>query len=172
MNIRQEIVSDRQAIYQIHLVAFGQKDESELVDRLRSCAEFLPELSLIAEQDGQLVGHILFTRSWIKDVNGEEVPTLALAPIGILSEVQRQGIGGKLIRAGLEKARELGEASVNVLGHPEYYPRFGFEKAIDRGILCPFTAPEEAFMILELIPGALDNISGTVRYADAFMEME
>lgn len=171
MFIRQEKETDQQAIYQIHLDAFGQKDESELVDVLRSSEDYLPELSLVAEEDGILLGHVLFTRSWIIDTNGEKYPSLALAPIGVRSKHQKKGIGKKLIQAGIKKARLLGEASINVLGHPSYYPLFGFEKASTHGIQCPFPAPDEAFMVMELIAGALEGKSGTVQYAAPFHSM-
>lgn len=172
MIIRKESDADQAAIYQIHLDAFGQKEEPELVDRLRMSEDYLSELSLVAEEDGILLGHILFTRSWIIDSSGKKHPTLTLAPIGVHPGHQGKGIGKKLVWAGLVKATESGEHSVHVLGHPSYYPQFGFETASIHGIRCPFPAPEEAFMAMALKPGGLDGISGMVQYAAVFNRME
>lgn len=169
MLIRQEEALDWQDIYQIHLKAFGQKDEPDLVDRLRNSGEFLPEFSLVAAVDGQILGHILFTRCTILQPDGIEVPSLALAPVGVLPETQNKGIGSALILSGLNVAKELGESSVIVLGHAGYYLRFGFEKASKWKIQCPFPAPDESFMAMEIFPKALLSVHGSVRYSSAFM---
>ncbi|WP_455367207.1 GNAT family N-acetyltransferase, partial [[Eubacterium] cellulosolvens] len=117
-----------------------------------------------------IVGHILFSKIKIRGEKDHE--TLALAPMAVLPKFQKQGIGGKLIREGLNKARELGFDSVIVLGHNEYYPRFGFERASKWNITCPFEVPDEAFMAIELNPGALSVKAGIVEYPKEFSERE
>jgi putative acetyltransferase len=167
LTIRQEQPADFQAVYQINRQAFGQEAEAKLVDALRQSTAFVPELSLVSELDNQLVGHILFTK--IKIVNGEsETESLALAPMAVSADFQKQGIGGHLIREGLKRAAELGFGSVIVLGHEHYYPKFGFEPASKWGIKAPFDVPDEVFMAIELIPNALENVNGTVQYPKEF----
>ena len=121
--------------------------------------------SLVAGRQGRLIGHILFSRMWVETAGGP-VTAVALAPMAVLPEHQRQGIGGILIKEGLERMRGLGERIVLVLGHPDYYPRFGFSAQVASGLSSPFHP--EAFMALELSPGALDGIRGSVRYPAAF----
>lgn len=117
--------------------------------------------------DDKLLGHILLTKVQILD--GEKAfETLALAPVSVLPEHQGKGIGSALIIASFERAKQLGFSSVIVLGHPAYYPKFGFEPASRWNIRAPFEVPEEAFMAIELVPGALANVSGVVQYADEF----
>lgn len=169
LEISQESQTDHQAVFELHQLAFEQADESKLVDKLRQSENFIPELSLVAKSGDQLIGHILFTRIHIMGESSFE--SLALAPMGVLPSYQRTGIGSELVKKGLERAKELGEGSVIVLGHPEYYPRFGFEPASRYAVQCPFEVPDEAFMALELIEGSLKDVTGVVKYADAFMEM-
>jgi putative acetyltransferase len=121
--------------------------------------------SLVAELEKQPVGHVLFSRMWIETTRGR-LSAVALAPVAVLPEQQRQGIGGKLIHNGLDILRRRNEQIVLVLGHPHYYARFGFSTNKARSLLIPF--PPEAFMALELAPGALDEIRGSVRYPAAF----
>jgi len=166
MIIRREKEEDFKDIYEINKQAFKQKDESELIERIRISKNFVPELSLVAEEDGKIIGHILFSK--IKIIGEEEYESLALAPMAVLPELQKQGIGGKLIKEGLNKARELGFNSVIVSGHKDYYPRFGFERASKWNIKCPFQVPDEAFMATELNAGALANKSGIVEYPEEF----
>jgi putative acetyltransferase len=166
MIIRREKKEDFKSIYEIHVKAFKQKDESKLVERIRSSKNFIPELSLVAEENGKILGHILFSK--IKIIGEEEYESLALAPMAVLPELQRRGIGSKLIKEGLNKARELGFNSVIVLGHKDYYPRFGFERASKWNIKCPFEVPDEAFMAIELIDGALAEKAGIVEYPEEF----
>lgn len=164
--IKQEEEKDREAVFALNHVAFGQEDEALLVDRLRESPEFVPELSLVAWLEGRLVGHILFTKIGIGSKSFSGV--LALAPMAVLPEHQQQGIGSELVKAGLAGARELHYEAVVVLGHPEYYPRFGFRPASSWGILCPFEVPDEAYLALELKPGALGQKEGVVAYSSAF----
>jgi putative acetyltransferase len=122
-------------------------------------------LSCVADRNGHIVGHVVFSRMWIDTATGE-VDAVALAPLAVLPEYQRQGIGQRLIPYGLNALRDAGEEIVIVVGHPEYYPRFGFSMALTRSLESPF--PAEAFMGLELRPGALDGVRGRVRYPPAF----
>jgi putative acetyltransferase len=157
MTIRSETPADYPAIHAVNRSAFDQTDEADLVDRLR--AEGAVLLSLVADQDSAILGHVLFTRMHVADT-----PAVALAPVAVEPAHQRQGIGAALIRRGLDVLRDAGERLVIVVGHPSYYPRFGFSAAT--GIGHPF--PPEVFMALELTPGALANVAGPVRYPPAF----
>jgi putative acetyltransferase len=161
--VRSEDIEERLAIRSINEAAFGRSDEADLVDNLRSEAVVL--LSLVAEFKKTIVGHILFSRMSIETASGS-VAVVALAPVAVLPQYQRQGIGQRLIRHGLDLLRTRGEQVVIVLGHPDYYPRFGFSTRLARFLQSPF--PPDAFMAMELISGALDGIRGKVRYADAF----
>ena len=147
---------------------FSDKTEHELVPRIRKSDAFIPELSLVAVNE-EFFGHILLSK--IKIVNGDQFEeSLALAPVSVLPEYQNKGIGTTLILEALMIAKELGYNSVVVLGHPEYYPKFGFKKASLWGIKAPFEVPEEAFMALELKENALDTVSGIVEYPSVFFE--
>ncbi len=151
--------AERSAIRSVNQAAFGRADEADLVDTLRADGVVL--VSLVAESERHIVGHILFSRIWIDDV-----PAVALAPVAVQPEYQRQGIAGTLIHRGIDLLRMRGERIILVLGHPEYYERFGFAAETARHIESPF--PPEAFMAMELTPGALTNIRGKVRYPAAF----
>lgn len=166
--IREEQAADHAAVYKLHQVAFGQDDEAKLVDALRQGDAFIPALSLVALIDDVIVGHILFTRIHIRNASGEDADSLALAPVAVLPAHQRHGIGGRLIRAGLAMARRLGHASCIVLGHQDYYPRFGFRPASAWAIRSPFDVPDEVFMAMELVPYGLRDVSGEVVYPEAF----
>jgi putative acetyltransferase len=163
MIIREEDPRDLPAIRSINEVAFGRRDEADLVERLR--AEGVVLASLVAEMQGRPAGHILFSRMWIDTIAGP-VPAVALAPMAVLAEHQRQGIGQDLVRHGLDLLRSRGERIVIVLGHPDYYPRVGFSVEKARCLESPF--PPEAFMAMELLPGALTCVQGKVRYPNAF----
>ncbi len=152
---------DRAAIRAIHEAAFGRPDEADLVDALRAEGAILA--SLVAEIDGRAIGHILFTRMWI-DTDAGALEAVALAPMAVLPDCQRKGIGGRLIREGLEVLR--GERIVIVLGHREYYPKFGFTSELARALENPF--PPGALMAMEMEPGALAGVRGRVRYARSF----
>ena len=165
--IRKESIIDFEAIKEVNDLAFGQNQESDLINKLRKKAEFSDELSLVAIQGDKIVGHILFFKVSIFFEKGIHA-TLSLGPMSVLPEHQQKGIGGKLIRAGLKRAKELGFKSVIVLGHPEYYPRFGFRKASEWSIKDPFGAPEEAMMASELERGSLDLGGGIIEYPEEF----
>jgi putative acetyltransferase len=154
---------ERSAVHSLNEAAFGRPDEADLVDRLR--AEGAVLVSLVATLGERIVGHILFSRMWIETAGGS-ISAVALAPVAVLPEHQRQGIGGRLIRHGLDLLRGRGERIVIVVGHPEYYPCFGFSSEKARSLASPF--PADAFMAMELKPGALDGIRGEVRYPAAF----
>lgn len=168
MEIRQENNNDINEIYELNKLAFGQDNEAKLVDLLRSSEAFIPELSLVALLDNTIVGHILFTKITIVNYNQNQFSSLALAPMAVAPAYQQKGIGGSLIRAGLDKAGELGFTSVIVLGHEHYYPKFGFVPADKWNIKAPFDVPANAFMALELVESGLKNVNGTVKYPEAF----
>lgn len=172
VEIRQETEADRKAVGRVVLAAFAgisESDQSEhlLIDRLRRSDQFIPELSLVAEIDDQIVGHILL--SIIHVVEGtQRHPSLALAPVSVHPEYQGRGIGARLITAAHDKARQMGFGSVILLGHAEYYPRFGYRKASEYGIRLPFDVPDENCMAVELIPGSLAGVVGRVEYPPEF----
>jgi putative acetyltransferase len=167
-SIRPETPADYLAIKEVNDLAFGQLNEGELVENLRKNPKFATELSLVAEANGKIVGHILFFPIAIKLAAGKEKETISLAPLAVRPEFQKQGIGGELIREGLKACKQSGYDSVIVFGHPEYYPKFGFRPAGTWGIKDTFGAPAEAFMALELKEGALEGASGVVELPEEF----
>jgi putative acetyltransferase len=163
--VRNELPGDALAVREVLVDAFGRAAEADLVDALRARAAVT--LALVAVEDERIVGHVLFTPVTVGD--GEaRAPAVALGPLGVLAARQRRGVGATLVRAGLAHCRARGHGAVFVLGHPSYYPRFGFVPARPLGITCPWPAPDEAFMVAELRPGALAGLHGTVRYAPEF----
>lgn len=172
--IRQETLVDHNAVYEVIKAAFksmSESDQSEhlLVERLRRSESFIPELSLVAENENRIVGHILFTK--IKIVgNKQEHDSLALAPVSVHPGFQGNGIGSDLIREGHKNATTMGHHSVILLGHPEYYPRFGYVRASNFGIDLPFGSPDPTCMAIELEEGALVGKAGLVEYPKEFFE--
>jgi len=160
---KTEDTKERSAIRSINEAAFGRRYEADLVDGLRT--EGVVLVSLVAEMDTRIVGHILFSRMSI-ETTSRSFPAAALAPMAVLPGHQRRGIGERLVRSGLELLRRRGERIVIVLGHPDYYPRFGFSSDKARDLQSPF--PPGAFMAMELKAGALDGIRGRVGYPAAF----
>jgi putative acetyltransferase len=161
--IRRETEADHEAIRHVNLLAFGQAAEGELVDLLREQGH--ARLSLVAELNNEVVGHILFSN--IQIVSDDKIiDALALAPMAVLPKHQRQGLGSKLIHAGLEQCRQAGHCIVIVVGHPAYYPRFGFSPELAVALQSKYAG--EAFMALELVPGALDGATGEVKYPPPF----
>ena len=165
MEIRDERSGDEAAIHAVHAAAFETPAEADLVDALRTEAE--PFLSLVAERDGEIVGSVVLTPVTI-EVDPAPGRALGLAPVAVRPDVQRQGIGGALVRAGLDRARSAGFEVVVVLGHSGYYPRFGFEPAGALGLTCDYPARPEAWMVQALIPGVLEGRRGRVVYHPAF----
>jgi putative acetyltransferase len=165
--IRSETIEDYINIFKVNKLAFGQENEARLVENIRHLPNFNSALSLVAIASDRLVGHILFSEIAIATSLGD-VTALALAPLAVLPEFQNKGIGSQLVRAGLKQCQSLGYKIVIVLGHPSFYTRFGFAPAIDKGLRSPFSVPDEAFMVLELVPGALTGISGMVKYSSPF----
>ena len=170
LSIRPEKPEDISSIYALNKSAFGQDNEARLVDALRESDVFIPELSLVAEMNDEIVGHILFTRLKIVSGIGIKHESLALAPMAVSPDRQRQGIGTELVVHGLAKSKELGFDSVILLGHKEYYPRFGFVPASRWNIKAPFDCSDAVFMALELKQGSLTDVSGTVEYPPEFSE--
>ena len=164
MTIRPEILADREAICEVNRLAFGQDAEARLVDALRDGG--FVRLSLVAEIDGQIVAHILFSRLPIVTETGV-VEALSLAPMAVLPAHQRQGIGSRLMQAGLHACEAAGHRIVIVLGHAGFYPRFGFSAKLAEPITSPFSGGE-SWMAIELTPGALQGVRGTVEYPPPF----
>ena len=164
MLIRPEQPTDWAAVHAVNESAFETPAEAGLVDALRQEAQTV--VSLVAEQDGSVVGHIMFSPVSLSAHPGLKI--MGLAPMAVIPGHQRSGIGSALVRAGLERCKELGYGAVAVVGHPNYYPRFGFLPAKGFGIGCEYDVPEETFMILELHPGFLHGASGIIQYNEAF----
>jgi putative acetyltransferase len=165
ISVRDEIPQDRPLVHQIHSLAFEQADEAELVDTLRSHSKAI--ISLVAEDNGRAVGHILFSPA-VLDAGDKQLLGFGLAPLAVLPERQNEGIGTLLVERGLERCREMRAPFVVVLGHPDYYPRFGFVPASRYGIRTEFDVLDEAFMILELDQNALENFAGIAKYQKEF----
>lgn len=175
VTVRPGEQNDLDTICRVHGKAFGVEEGPEIVELVRALladptAE--PILSLVAEVDGELAGHVLFTAV---QVEGSPVRAQILAPLAVLPSHQKQGIGGTLIRAGLGRLSGSGVGLVFVLGHPSYYPRFGFEAVGDRGLVAPYPIPaehREAWMVQALQPGLLGEVRGTVRCAASLDQAE
>ena len=166
MVVRKEELQDRQAVRSVNLAAFETAVEASLVDALRQQAR--PFVSLVAQDGADVVGHIMF--SPVSLASHAELHLMGLAPMAVMPTHQRKGVGSALVRAGIERCRELGVGAVVVLGHPGYYPRFGFQPSVRFGIASEYDAPPEAFMVLELQPGYLSGASGTVKFHAAFQD--
>ncbi|MFV0289433.1 MAG: GNAT family N-acetyltransferase [Mangrovibacterium sp.] len=166
--IRQENKDDFNAVFEINKLAFGQDNEAKLVDMLRNSSTFIHELSLVATFNDTIVGHILFSKIKIVSSNKTEIESLALAPMAVSPIYQNKGIGRQLIIHGLNEAKKLQYKSVIVLGHENYYPKFGFKPAEEWNIKSPFEVPSNVFMALELETDGLKNTSGLVKYPKEF----
>jgi putative acetyltransferase len=163
IDVRRERASDAGAIRAVHAAAFAPSEvEAPLVDALRAAGDLVPELCLVAERDGEIVGHVAISRARVGDAD-----VLALGPIGVVPAHQRTGVGGALIRAVIDAAAATEWPLIALLGHAEYYPRFGFEPAAPLGILPPFPVESRYWMTYRL-PAYRPELRGTLRYADAF----
>ena len=174
IKLRQETEQDHKSVFNVIQQAFENEEYSDhkeqfLVERLRKSNAFIPELSIVAEVDNKIVGHILLTKLEIEnDINTYE--SLALAPVSVLPEFQGKGVGSKLILHSHEVAKELGYKSIMLLGHEKYYPRFGYELTNKYGIEMPFDVPAENCMVAVLAKNGLSGVRGKVIYPDAFFE--
>jgi putative acetyltransferase len=168
LQIRREMPGDIKAVHRINAEAFGREAEALLVDKMREHGALI--LSLVAVNDEAVVGHVAFSPVEItseqKTLNG-----LTLAPVAVLPSYQNKGIGSMLVRAGLGECRKQGYEIVFLVGHPEYYPRFGFVPAKADGFECEYEAPEEAWMVIELEEGALAGKQGKVTFQPGFKEV-
>ena len=165
ITIRPEQPEDIPGIHQVNTLAFGQPQETDLVDALRRAGALT--ISLVAVQDDRIVGHIAFSPVTITS-DTTIVDAIGLAPMAVLPELQRQGVGSQLVEAGLQACNETDYGVVVVLGHPDYYPRFGFTPSKPFGIVWEHDAPEEAFMVRELKEGELARMRGVVKYRPEF----
>ncbi len=168
MIVRPETIEGKEAVRYVNERAFGRAGEANLVESLH--AKHKVVLSLVAVQDEQIVGHILFCPVVI-EAETESYGAIGLGPMAVLPEFQRQGIGSGLVRSGFEALRQNNHQVVIVLGHPEFYSRFGFSPASSFGVGCQFDVPDEAFMLAELSPEAAAGKSGTVVYPPEFNEV-
>jgi putative acetyltransferase len=166
MLIRAEEQRDWVAVHAVNVSAFETPAEANLVDTLREQAQ--PFISLVAEDNGAILGHIMF--SPVSLAGHPALRIMGLAPMAVAREHQRKGIGSALVRAGLEQCKQLGFGAVVVLGHPAYYPRFGFSPSARFGIGCEYEVPEEVFMLLELQADFLRGASGKAKYHAAFSD--
>lgn len=167
IHIRPERPADFPVIHKLVRLAFATAEHSDgdehfLVDHLRASPDYIPELALVAEEDGHIVGHILLTKLKVGTATA-----LSLAPLSVLPGHQNKGIGAALIRQGHDLARALGWEFVVLVGHAAYYPRFGYKPAASFGTLAPFDVPAECFMVINL-QGGPEHLPGMVEYSSAF----
>ena len=164
MNIRFEQPGDIEKIREVNLQAFETETEANLVEALRNADVEL--ISLVAEENGEVIGHILFSPVILGDLK-----IMGLAPMAVLPDRQNKGVGTKLVKAGLQDCEKAGYEAVVVLGHAGYYPRFGFVPSVNFGIKSEYDVPPEVFMVKELREGALKGAAGTVKYHPAFNQV-
>ena len=168
MKIRQEGIEDHKEVYDLIEKAFKGAEhtdgnEQNLAESLRKSSAFVPELSLVAETEGKVVGHVLFTEGRV----GKDT-VLILAPVSVLPEYQGRGVGSRLIEEGHRMAGELGYRGVILLGYPAYYSKFGYVPSVNYGIKSPFEVADEYFMAVELKAGSLDGIEGVMEFPKEF----
>lgn len=162
--VRPEVVTDAAAVRRILTTAFDGSLEADLVDALRGQAR--PLVSLVAAHGDCVVGHVVCSPVTLASL--PETLLMGLGPVAVDPTLQRQGIGGTLVRAAIDACRAIDAGAMVVLGHPDYYPRFGFVPASRFGLRCTYDVPDEVFMAMELVPAALDEGTGTVAYHPAF----
>jgi len=168
IGVRSERMEDHPAVYRVNQLAFGRPNEADLVEALREKGG--PCISLVATLDERIVGHIFFSPVCVES-EGVAFGAMGLAPMAVLPNCQNQGIGTRLVREGLRECQSLGHDIVVVLGHPKFYPRFGFTAASLKGLQSEYDVPDEVFMVAELKPGALDGLSGLVKYHREFAKV-
>ena len=167
--IRREQPGDFDALDALLLASFGRQAELRLVHRLRASGKITS--ALVAEEKARILGHVVFSKI-VASAEGGDLTALALAPLAVVPAFQRLGIGSALVSAGLERCRLERHERVLVFGEPVYYARFGFVPAARFGLKCPFPVPDDAFMAIELQPGAFAKASGAVRYGHEFDDLE
>jgi putative acetyltransferase len=164
MRIREERPGDIDAIHRLNAAAFDTDVEARLVDALREQGAL--SLSLVAEENGEILGHIAF--SPMSTTPATECKLIGLAPMAVTPGRQNQGIGSALVREGIERCKQQGVDAVFVLGHPNYYPRFGFVPAVSYRLRSDYDVPNEVFMVRELTPGGLNGVEGIAHYHPVF----
>lgn len=168
ITIRKEEAKDIEAIRRVNEQAFGRHNEADLVDKLRNSKVL--SVSLVAEQDGEITGQIAFSPAALEDDNSG-LKIVALGPVAVLPALQRRGTGSKLVREGLKECRRLGFAAVILVGHPDFYPRFGFIPARPKGFTCGgFEVPDNVWMVIELNKDSLKGRTGTIFFRSEFKE--
>lgn len=165
MSIRNEHEKDFEQVFLLNKVAFKSDGEAKLVEKLRHVDG---SLSLVSEDNDRIIGHIMFSPVTL---NGEATRFVGLAPMAVLPEFQKTGVGRTLIYEGLKRCKAAGHTAVFVLGHIEYYPKFGFVTAASKGFYSIYPVPDDAFMLLELVDGALKEVAGLIEYDEAFGEL-
>lgn len=167
--IRQETKADYDEIYKLIQTAFETAnvkdgDEQDYAVKLRNSKNYIPQLALVAEKDGKLIGHIMFTKLYIKLENGEMLEGLLVAPLSVLIEYRNMGVGSALMSKGLKVAKGLGYKFVILAGDPNYYNRFGFEQSSLYGITNENSIPDQFVLIYKIAPDALDGVQGRVNF--------
>lgn len=168
MLIRQEKETEYAALYDLVKIAFqtakvSSGDEQNFVDRLRASGNYIPELALVAEDEGKLVGHIMLTNTFIETATGP-FPLLLLAPVAVILERRKQGIAAKLIEESFRRAKTQGHKATILVGDPAFYGRFGFKPAVEFGITNTNEIPNEYVLARELVPDALQNAKGAISF--------
>jgi putative acetyltransferase len=167
VHIRPETKDDIRKIWQVNASAFDTEAEANLVDNLRNNG--MPLISLVAEANKKLIGHILFSPVTLSGTK-RDIKIAGLAPMSVLPDHQKQGVGAALVQEGLKLCTSSGYKAVVVLGHPDYYPKFGFVPSSGFGIKSEYDVPDEVFMIKELENGALSEYAGVVKYHPLFAQ--
>lgn len=168
ITIRPEKESEFEQIYDLVKVAFqtakvSNGQEQDFVNLLRKSGNYIPELALVAEDKRKLIGHIMLTKNYINCTDGQR-ETLLLAPISVVLEYRNNGVGSNLVNKSFELAKSMGYNSVVLVGDPAFYGRFGFKKAVEFGIRCLQDIPQEYVLACEFVPGALNEINGTIDF--------
>lgn len=166
IKVRAEAANDFNAIDVVNLSAFEGESEAQLVGELRKSPGFIPDLSLVAELNGRIVGHVVLSRVQLRS-GGKAREILALGPMSVVPSQSHRGIGSELIDAAVARARPLCYEAIVVAGHPDYYRRFGFKPASEWGVGCNLDIPEDALLAMELVDGTLSG-GGEVEYPDIF----